>query len=316
MKRSTLSLFVVVLLTVLLIGCAPAPTPIPPTDTPSPIPPTMTAQPSATATETLVPSPTPLPGKVLFSVDTLGKSIPWLPLDKTAMPGVNFVGFNTVKRPFNSTAARQAFAYSVDRTVILEMAARYKAINTEAATTLTPPQTLGRDLYGDVGINYDPSKAQALLAEAGYTDPSSFPKVLFLVNASGDIAPGARFNMATAMPDMWKTTLGVQVEVQAIQNFNSYGNRLRNDPPDLFWLGWRADYNDPANFTGSLFSPNGDYGGQYNYGHFSNSEFNQLVDKAAKTTDPAVRQELYIQAERILCETEAGIIPIYHSTYR
>lgn len=303
------------LLIVLVSGCAPAAAPVPPTGTSSPIPATPTHTPEPTATATIKPSPTPLPGKVVLPVDTLGKEIPWLPLDKAAAPLVNYVGINTVKPPFNSPLIRRAFAYAIDRDVLVEMAKKYHAKNPVPASTLTPPQTLGRDLYGEVGTSFDPQKAKDLLVEAGYTDPASFPAVTFLVSASGDIAPGARFNMAKAMADMWQTHLGIKVEVQAIKSFSGYGERLKTDPPDLFWVAWVADYNDPAIFLGELFNPNGQYGGDYNYGSFSNAKFDDLVERAAKSKDPAKRQNLYIQAERLLTETEAAIIPLFHSTY-
>jgi ABC-type transport system substrate-binding protein len=63
----------------------------------------------------------------VLPVDTLGKSIPWLPLDETAGPRVDYVGFNTVKPPFNSHLVRRAFAYSVDRQVLVDMMKRYGA---------------------------------------------------------------------------------------------------------------------------------------------------------------------------------------------
>ena len=316
MNRPIRSVFVgFAMLAVLLNGCASPPTAAPPTVSPSPASPTFTPEPSATSTATTVPSPTPLPGSVVLPVDTLGEGIPWLPMDNSARPGVNYVGFNTAKPPFNSSLVRQAFAYSVDRDVLVEMATRYRAVDAKPATTLTPPQILGRDLYGVVGAGFDPQRAKDLLTEAGYTDPSSFPAVVFLVTASGDIAPGARFNMANAMADMWETHLGVKVEVQAIQVSQQYRNRLQTNPPDLFWIGWVADYNDPANFIGELLNPNGDYHGEFNYGDFASSEFVDLVERAAEASDPAERQELYIRAERLLCETEAAVIPIFHSTY-
>lgn len=311
--RSVFLAFVV--LAVLISGCAPAPTPIPPTFTASPIPPTVTLEPTVTATATVIPSPTPLPGSVVLPVDTLAESIPWLPLDKTVRPTVTFAGFNTLKPPFNSALVRQAFAHAIDRDVIVEMAIRYKSTNPVHATSLTPPETLGRDLYNEVGANFDPQKAKDLLTQAGYSDPSSFPNVLFLVNASGETAPGARYNVANAMAEMWKTHLGVTVEVQAMQSFSEYGERLRSNPSHIYWITWVADYNDPANFVGELFNPNGEYEGQYNYGNFSNAEFDQLMERAAQSKDPSERQELYIQAERLLCETEAAVIPLWHSTY-
>jgi oligopeptide transport system substrate-binding protein len=244
----------------------------------------------------------------VLPVDTLGKTIPWLPLDETARPGVHFVAFNTLRPPFNNALVRQAFAYAIDRQVIMEMARKYKASNPSSATTLTPPVTLGRDLYNEVGAVFDPIKAKALLTEAGYSDLSAFPAVTIIVNSYGDIAPGARFNMASEMAKMWKTHLGVSVQVEAMTP-PGFGDRLRGNPPEIFWLGWVADFNDPDNFLREIFHS----GSQYNYGKYSNSEYDQLVDRAKRSRDPAERQELYIQAERLLCETEAAVIPLYHT---
>lgn len=309
--RSVLLVFV--LLTVLLSGCASASTPVstavPSTFTPSPIPSTFTPEPTLTATA--VPSPTSLPGSVVLPVDTLGKSNPWLPLDKTVRPGVNFVGFNTLKPPFNNILVRQALAYAIDRDTLVEMATRYKAKDVVHATTLVPAETLGRDLYGEVGAVFNPQTAKDLLTQAGYSDPSSFPKVVLLVNVSGDTAPGARINMANAMADMWKTHLGIMVEVQVVQSFSQYNDRLKTNAPDLYWFGWSADFNDPDNFLREIFESNS----EYNYGGFSNSDFDLLVNRARNSSDPAKRQELYIQAERLLCETEAALIPLFHLTY-
>lgn len=244
-------------------------------------------------------------------VDTLGNTLPWLPMDNKAVPGVNYVAFNLAIPPFNNALVRQAFAHAIDRQVIAEMAHKYRARDARPATTLTPPETLGRDLYNQVGAVFDPQKAKDLLTQAGYSDPSAFPTVTMIVNAYGDIAPGARFNMANAMVDMWQNNLGVSVQVKVVKTFKDYGDRLRTDPPEIFWQGWAADVNDPDNFLRGIFHS----GSQYNYGHFSNAEFDQLVDDAAIAGHPAKRQELYILAERLLCETEAALIPLYHMTF-
>ena len=301
-----------ILIIVIMAGCTAEPAIVPtaspaPTITSSPIPPTATITPSPIPpTETPIPSPTPLPGKLVLPVDTLGKSIPWLPMPG---PGVALVGFNTLRPPFNSALVRQAFAYAIDRQVITEMAQKYKASNPTPATTLTPSETLGRDLYNEVGTVFDPQKAKELLTEAGYTDPSAFPAVTIIVNASGEKSPGARFNMANAMIEMWKTHLGISVKIEVIQRFNDYGSRLRTNPPEMYWFGWAADYNDPDNFLRGIFRSNS----EYNYGKYMNVEFDQLVDRANRSRDPAERQELYILAERLLCETDAALIPLYHT---
>lgn len=219
---------------------------------------------------------------------------------------VHVVTFNTELPPFDNPLVRQAFAASIDKNVIVDMAKRYYAIDPAPATTFIPPQTLGRDLYGKVGVNFDPAYAKELLTQAGYRDSTSFPTVTFIVNSYGDTAPGDRFNMASAMADMWHTYLGVTVKVEAYQP-PTFRDRIRTNPPALFWVGWLPDPGNDPDFIRTIYYS----GAQYNYGHFSNSTFDSLVDRAASLHDPATRQSLYIEAERVLCETEVGLIPLY-----
>ena len=312
MKKSIGSvLFAFVVLTVLLSGCAPASTPaptsVPSTFTPSPIPPTFTPEPTATAT--LIPSPTPLPGSVVIPLDSFDKSIPWLPSDNSARPGVYYFYFNLEKPPFNSVLVRQAFAAATDREALVDIAIKYGARNPTPATTFTPSVALGRDLYNEVGIPFDSAHAKELLQQAGYTDPSKFPPVTLLSSAGGSDMPGFHVKITEAMVDMWEQNLGVQVSIETLDRGTFFG-RIASDPSEIFRLIILSDVRDPNDFL-PIFND----GAEYNYGGFSNSEFDKLIDRASKITDPAQRQELYIQAERILCETEAAILPIFHADY-
>ena len=210
--------------------------------------------------------------------------------------------------PFNSAIVRQAFAYAIDRAPLIEMAKRYDVDSATPATTLTPPDTLGRDLYGEVVISFDPEKARDLLAQAGYPDPSAFPDTIFLVSGYGAY-PGARFNIATAMVEMWNMHLGVTVEIEIVGgDWRQHYDRIASNPSELYWFGWAADYNDPDNFLRELFQSD-----SQPVGGFTISEFDNLVDRAARGVSPAERQQLYIQAERLLCKTEVAVIPLYQS---
>lgn len=312
MKKSIRSILLAfVVLTVLLSGCTPASTPVPTsvpsTFTQSPIPPTFTPEPTATAT--LIPSPTPLPGSVVIPLDSFGNSIPWLPTNKSAMPGTYFFYFNLEKPPFNSVLVRQAFAAAIDRKALVEVAKKYGAKNPQPATTFTPSVTLGRDLYNEVGIPFDSTHAKELLQQAGYTDPSKFPSVTLLISTASNDVPGFHVKIAEAMIDMWQQNLGVTITVET-RDRGTFFSLIKSDPPEIFRLIIYSDINDPDDFL-KIFQT----GAEYNYGGFSNSEFDKLIDSAAKISDPAERQLLYIQAESILCESEAAIIPIYHATY-
>lgn len=276
------------------------------TSTNPPLVPTSTLADTATPEPTSTPSPTPLPGKLVIPLSSLGSDIPWLPLDMSKYPTVFIVTINNQIPPFDNALVRRSFAASIDKEEIARLAERYYAVDPSPATTFIPPQTLGRILYGAVGVNFDPELARDLLAQAGYVDPSSFPKVTFIVNSYGDTDPGARYNMAKAMAEMWKTHLGVTVDVQSMQP-PYFGERIRTNPPEFFWNGWLPDPGNDPDFIRTVFST----GGEYNYGHYSNPAFDQLVEEARLNQDPVTRQALYIEAERLLCETDAGIIPLY-----
>ena len=302
--------YAILLIVFFLYGCSSSSQAISMTFTPSPILATATPTETQQPTVTQIESPTPsLIGTIVLQIDTYGNSIPWLPLDTTKRPSVEYIGFNTLKYPFNYVLVRQAFAYAIDRRVVAEMAIQYGTSNAVPATTLVPPETLGHDLYNEVGIIFDPQKARELLTQAGYKNPASFPPISFFVNISGGKFSDKRSNMAKTMADMWQTYLGVTVSVYTFGS--DYYDQIETNPPDLFWIDFEANYNDPDNFLKGLFYT----GSEYNYGGFSNSEFDNIVNIAAMSTSPADRQEIYIRAERLLCETEAALIPLYHSTH-
>ena len=315
--KTKLRILTVAIVSMLFVqSCAPISlspeelSPVAPEPTSSPIPASDTASPSPIPpTETPIPTATPLPGKMVYPLESFAPAIPWLAVDPDNLPVVHVITFNILRPPFNSALVRRAFAHAVDREVIVAMAEKYRATGISPATTFTPSQALGRDLYNEVGSVFDPQIAKDLLKEAGYTDTSAFPKMTLIVNSYGDIAPGARYNMAMEMAKMWKDHLGVTVIVEAM-NPSAFRERLRNDPPELYWIGW-VDENDPDKFLYAIMHTNS----EYNYGRFSNVEFDQLVEQARSIKDPLQRLELYILAERILCEQEAGVIPLYFAHY-
>lgn len=315
-KTRSLIRLQVVTCTILLIvlpACGQTPSVAPtltlaPASTNTPIP-TSTDTPIPTSTNT--PEPTPIPGIQVYPVSSLANSIPWLPLDENNRPMSVYYGFNVEKPPFNNALVRQAFAAAIDKDQIAQEATHFKFREVKPATSLTPSQVLGRDLYSVVGIPFNPSRAKDLLQQAGYTDVTSFPSITLIVSTRGEAAPGAYFRMAQTIVEMWQTHLGVKVEIEVVGNMGDYMNRLRTNPPDMYQLGWGADYNDPDNFLKTLFHSSADL----NFGRFNSKEFDSLVDRAANISDPLERQLLYIQAEQILTEQETGVIPLYHTLY-
>jgi len=245
---------------------------------------------------------------VIIPIGQMAQTIPWLAYDEEAIPGIEYYGFNVDAPPFDDVLVRQAFALAVDREAIVDVARNYSG-NPDSllpATTFTHPEALGRNLYGEVGLSFDPVRAKQLLTEAGYSDPADFPEVTLIVNSTRD---GRHVQNANAVTEMWETYLGVEINVEEIA-WSDYLERLKdNNPPAIFRMGWAADYIDPNNFLNDVLGS----GSESNRGNFLNSDYTELLNSAAAPSlFPEERQVLYIQAEYILCEEQAGVIPLYH----
>lgn len=279
-----------------------------------PVAQTATNAPSPSATPTSIPSPTPaptsLPGELVIPVDSFSSEIPWLPLDEDKRPTVVYLGINSDAAPFTNPDVRRAFAAAIDRDVIAAIANRLYFDNVRPATNLTPPETLGRDLYGEVGIPFDPEMAKTYLQAAGYTYPPTMPPITIFASTRG-AAPGFYQQAADALAAMWEEHLGVDVEVRVIGDFGAFVNRLNTDTPQLYLLGWGADINDPTDFLGTLFRADS----EFNASHFADVQFDSLLSRAIREGDPAARQLLFIQAEQRLTEDQAGVVPLFHSYF-
>lgn len=246
-----------------------------------------------------------LPGTETIPLTTLAASIPWLPLDSNAIPGSYFYLFNVSTSPFDDVRLRKAFVLALDRQALSTLA-NSLSNQTRPATTFTPPETLGRDLYGQVGLSFDPTSAATLLAEAGYPNGEDFPpfKLLLAADATNEA-------LANAAVSMWRANLGVEPEVEILDlEDDEFFDRVAADPGNITVLGWLADYNDPDNFLYAAFDSQSDQ----RVGNFANASFDQLVRRAAALSgDPPARQRLYIEAERLLAQ-QAALLPVYHFT--
>lgn len=206
-----------------------------------------------------------------------------------------YYGFTTNRAPFNDARVRKAFSLAIDRSVFSKILHHG---GEKPATSWIPPGMLAHN--PTIGLRYNPAEARRLLRAAGYPEGKNFPEVTLGYNTQED-----HKIVAEAVQGMWKRNLGVLVQLEN-QEWKVYLNKLINNPPDIFRLGWGADYPDPDNFM-KLFTA---FSGNNNT-RWKNPYYDQLLDLAAAEFDDMKRVKLYNEAQRILCENDVPIVPLF-----
>jgi len=223
-------------------------------------------------------------------------------------PGIYYIGLNTQRPPTDNVLVRQALAAAIDRQSIIDNVIQMPWRSPMSCTT--PPDVLGYQEYGTCGWAFDLEKAQELLAEAGYPGGEGFPVLEMWFNR-------ADFNedVIEAVAAMWEENLGIAVELRTNEwaVYQDYLNACNDSKEALaacefnaYRMGWVMDYGDPQNQLQVLFDPRS----PQQYTGWESARFEELIDQAGASFDTAEREALYMEADKILCEDEAVLIPL------
>jgi ABC-type transport system substrate-binding protein len=215
---------------------------------------------------------------------------------------------NTVseKSPFRDKRVRQALNYAVDREAIV------KLLNGTAkpAAGLYPPESV---FFGspENKYTYNPEKAKALLAEAGY-GPKKPAKVKVMVSTagSGQMLP---LPMNELMQQMLKP-IGFELEFEVVE----WGTMLvaaRSAPGAQASLGVDAvnislSFTDPSTLY-RYYHSESQTPANWNWGHWKNAEADKLMTAAQTEFDPERQVELLSKAHAIVVD-EAPWLFVVH----
>lgn len=207
---------------------------------------------------------------------------------------INYFGFNVKKHPFDDVRVREAFAYALDRNYYPKlMQSGQKPI-----ASWISPGLLGYN--PEIGLKFDPDKAKKLLAEAGYPNGKGFPTVDLTYMTQYDIQKEAQIAQY-----LWKKYLNVNVRLVNME-WKVFLKQLDEDPSPIFRMGWFVDYPDADSYMGVFLSDSGN-----NFTRWKSKQYDDLVARAVITLDPGERQKLYDEAQRLLLEKDAVIVPVY-----
>jgi len=196
-----------------------------------------------------------------------------------------YVSMNVRMKPFDNKKVRQAVNMAINKKRICMI------INNRAvpANQPLPPAMPGYD-KDYKGYPYDPAKAKALLAEAGF--PNGFTTELYANNTD----PNPRIAQAIQR-DL--SEIGINAELKTLAQSTVIAAGGEEDQAPMIWSGgmaWIADFPDPSNFYGPILGCGGAVKGGWNWAWYCNEELDALAAKADAMSDPALkdkREELW-----------------------
>jgi peptide/nickel transport system substrate-binding protein len=202
--------------------------------------------------------------------------------------------------PLRLLKVRQALSLAINRQAITERV----MMGTGSATgQWLPPGSFSA--LPDLGVPaYDPARAKALLAEAGF--PDGFRMTLSTAN---DRTPYAA-EITQAVAQMW-SRVGVQTAVDAVP-FSVYSSRGARQQFSAYF----GSLNNPSLEAGLLLrnllmtvdAAKGT--GTYNWSRYSNPALDELSARAISTLDDTRREQLLRQAARQALD-DVAFIPLY-----
>jgi oligopeptide transport system substrate-binding protein len=213
-----------------------------------------------------------------------------------------YIQLNTPKPPMNDIRVRKAFGLAIDRKTLAIFKRTAKPITSFVPNGIFPGYPVAR------GDDFDPERAKALLAEAGFRDsagkfdPSKFPvdSVEYSYNTSERNRQIAEFLQA-----QWKQNLGLTIPLKNMEWKTFLDYRAKLEYRGLVRGAWVADYLDPFSFLNIFSTPTGDNGTGW-----WDQKYVDLLNAANRTTDPAKRFETLVEAEQMLLDSGA-VIPLF-----
>lgn len=184
--------------------------------------------------------------------------------------------FNTAHPQLADRRIREAISLGIDRTELVETIWR--------GTTTTPqgPQLRAfNDMYLDdlPGFAFDPDRARALLAEAGY-DGSA----ITLRFIPGYYTLGVE--AAQVLQQMWRD-VGLNVELMPVENWDA----VRDDQTMIYTWSNTYRFLDPLGQLAVSYGPNSAIQKKYKY--WKNPRFDELVTVLETTTDIETRRTAF-----------------------
>jgi oligopeptide transport system substrate-binding protein len=206
-------------------------------------------------------------------------------LVKTPDLTVYWIVFRVNSPPLDNMRVRQALAQAIDRDAFVAEVFQGQALPTSSY--------IPKGMHGYAPTlsaqRFDVAQARTSLAASGLTAKQL--SLTYSYDQSSDFAKAT----AKFVHDQLKTNLGVEINLQAL-DANTLSSRLGSGQFQIAGpRGWSADYPDQADWYDIFLTTN-----SYNVAFYQNQQYDNFVRVAKTDTDPARRDQEYLQAQQML----------------
>ena len=204
------------------------------------------------------------------------------------------------KNPFKDLRVRRAVYQALNVDLIVQKVLRGQGTPTGAFLS---PRVDGSLAELDRRLPYDPARAKALLAEAGY--PNGFSVTLDCVNIA------YRENVCQAAAAML-TQVGIRTTLRASPT-NQFFPRLSQATSAFIEFGWTPTTDAWATLNALFHTWSKDGGGTFNAGRYSNAKLDALIDGIRVEPDLTRRRAMIATALRMIAD-DLPYVPLYRRT--
>jgi len=221
-----------------------------------------------------------------------------------------YLGFNVTKAPFTDKNVRQAFSKAFDRE---DYCKTVVVICQPAKAGFIPPGIPGYD-ETDTVQKFDPAAAKTLLDKGSADAKAAFTSIKLTYSSTAVGKTRAEYIQS----NLEKNLPGIKIALDPVDP-SAFSGLFKGGAsatsPQLFSLGWIADFPDQQNWHSTVWGGNGNGVSSKRTGYKS-KEFNDLTSQADGEKDPKKRDEAYLKAGKILSEDAAAVWLYYGSTKR
>ncbi len=219
-----------------------------------------------------------------------------------------FMEFNVTKEPFSDIRVRRAFGHAIERKSVLEIGLEGLG---EIAYGPLPPSIWGYwDGIKDYAPKYDPARARALLAEAGWR-----------AGSTGTLEKDGKpfsFTLYTAPIDTWRRSaqivqaqlraFGIAMEIQTFE-FGTLLAKLKAAEHPAEFMGYTYTSPDIV----QLWFHSSNIGTGLTLSHNKDARLDSLIDASRRETDQGKRLALYRDIQKYVVD-QALWVPLWTNT--